>query len=155
VSESSPWEKPEQSALGAVGLLGAIAAFAVVAGIEAALVSSVLVVFWFLLPAIYVVGFGHVLLAAFLTTPTGFEVLLVELGFLLLLADAAFQHPFPSLLFSTSVLVAGVFVLLAALVLVTDGRLWLSAGVLLGAIGLVSLGVTWYGSFGTGVSEDV
>ncbi len=138
---------PQQSVIGAIGLLVTIAVLSVVAGIEAGLVSTLLVVLWFVMPAVYVVGFGHIVLAAVLTDPSALDVFAVELGLLLLLADASLPHPDSWSVFSMSVLAASGFVLLAAVLLIADGRLWLSAGVLFGTFLVVSFGITWYGSF--------
>ena len=132
------------SVIGTVGLLVTIPAYALAGGIEASLLAIVLVPVWFFLSGIYVVALGHVLLAAFATEPTLITVLSIELGLLILLADAASAHSRPGTLLSTTVFTAGGLVLLAAMLLVFDGRLWVSAGALLVTLTLFTYGLHRY-----------
>ncbi len=132
------------SVIGAVGLLVTIPAFALAGGIEASLLAIVLVPVWFFLSSIYVVALGHVLLAAFATEPTVITVLAIELGLFIMLADAASVHSRPGTLFSTTVFAAAGLVLLVAMLLVLDGRLWVSAVALLVTLTVFAYGLHRY-----------
>ena len=142
------------SLIGALGLLLTVAAFGLVAGIPGALASIALVPLWLLLPGIYVVAMGHVLIAAFVGDLSVVSVLAVEVGLLFVLADAASQHARPGSLISNTVFAAGVLVAMVALVLVFDGTIWIAAGVLLVALAAFAYGLHRYELVSLGVIHN-
>lgn len=130
--------------IGSIAVLVTIAAFAVVGGAPGALAATALVPVWLLLPGVYVVAFGHVLLAAFAGDLDVVSVLAVELGLLLVLADAANAYPRPGTLFANTVFAAGGLVVVTAAILVAEVALWIAAGGLLVAFGTVTYGIHRY-----------
>ncbi|WP_331234076.1 hypothetical protein [Natronorarus salvus] len=140
--------------IGSIALLATVSAFALVGGIQGGVAATALVPIWLLLPGIYVVAFGHILLAAFVGDLSVVSVLAVEIGLLLLLADAAYAHHRPGTLFANAVFAAGGLVVVVAVILAGDGRLWITAGGLLFAFGAAAYGIHRYELVSLGVLTD-
>lgn len=140
--------------VGAIGLLVTVSAFAVVAGAEAAFVATTLVVVWLLLPSVYVVAAGHVLIAAYVPDSTVIEFLVVEVGLLILLFEGIRTLPRPGALLSRSVFAAGGLSAVIAVVISLDGRLWVAVVGLLAALALTAYGIHRYELVRLGLVSD-
>ncbi len=140
--------------IGSIALLATVSAFALVGGAPGGVAATALVPVWLLLPGIYVVAFGHVLLAAFVGDLSAVSVLAVEVCLLLVLAEAAYAHHRPGSLFANAVFAAGGLVVVVAVILVGDGTLWITAGGLLIAFGIATYGIHRYGLVSMEVLTD-
>lgn len=137
--------RPIPTLPGLAGILMVIGVLVGTTGSRGLAAGTVLVLAWFLLPAIYVVALGHILLL--LAYPTGIPLPVlagIETGFLLVLLAPARTADHARVTIAAGLLAFLGLTALAAAILLTTNTLWLPAIAVVGATGLLAYGIHRY-----------